>query len=311
MTFKKIFFLVTCMILQLNSFASNEPKSSYILVLGVAQDGGYPHLGCQKECCNMAWKNPRMRKNIVSLALVDPSNKKWWLFEATPDIKQQLQDFKIKTKQQYPYLPEGIFITHAHIGHYTGLIEFGREVMGTKDLKVYALPKLRSYLQENGPWSQLVELNNIKLIEIKENTPISLPSSNSVIPFTVPHRDEFSETVGFKISTNTKNYLFIPDIDKWEKWNRNIIEEVKKVDIAFLDATFQSAAELPNRAITEIPHPLVSETQNLLAQQRNAVKQKVYFIHFNHTNPLLWDKKAQNKIIKGHFNLAKQGQIFY
>lgn len=86
-----------------------------------------------------------LRRNVSSLALVDPVQKKWWLFDATPDIRQQLHDFSQRHKQEYPYLPEGVFITHAHIGHYTGLMEFGKEVMNTKQVKVYVLPKLKAF----------------------------------------------------------------------------------------------------------------------------------------------------------------------
>ncbi|MCZ4244735.1 MBL fold metallo-hydrolase [Pedobacter punctiformis] len=307
---KRIFIVVFLLILQVKGWSAEEPKSSYIIVLGVAQDGGYPHMGCQKNCCKMAWNNPVLRKNVVSLALVDPVNKKWWLFEATPDIKQQLQDFKLQTKEQYPYLPEGVFITHAHIGHYTGLMEFGREVMATNKLKVYVLPKLKAFLEQNGPWSQLVKLNNIDLIELSPDKPVSV-INNSITAFTVPHRDEYSETAGFKIVTPTKKYLFIPDVDKWNKWNKNIIDEVKKVDVAMIDATFYTNTELGNRAIAEVPHPLVMETEKLLQTEDLQTKNKVYFIHFNHTNPLLWDVNTQKEVLKNGFNLARQGQIIY
>jgi len=289
---------------------AQEPYTAYIMVLGVAQDGGYPHMGCEKNCCKMAWQAPTLKRNVVSLALVDPIAKKWWLFEATPDIKQQLRDFRSNTNQKYPYLPEGVFITHAHVGHYTGLMEFGREVMSTKKLKVYVLPKLKSFLEENGPWSQLVKLNNIDLIALEENAPLSI-ENNKVTAFRVPHRDEFSETAGFKILTSTKKYLFIPDIDKWNKWNKSIIDEVKKVDVAFVDATFYTNTELGNRAIAEVPHPLVSETIDMFQNETNAVKNKVFFIHFNHTNPLLWDAAQRKTLLKKGFNIAERGKIYF
>lgn len=307
---KKIIIILCLLLSQIKVWATEEPKSSYIVVLGVAQDGGYPHMGCQKNCCKMAWKTPDLRKNVVSLALVDPVNKKWWLFEASPDIKQQLQDFRLQTKAQYPYLPDGVFITHAHIGHYTGLMEFGREVMATKNLKVYVLPKLKSYLEQNGPWSQLVKLNNIHLIGLTADQSISI-LNNTITAFTVPHRDEYSETAGFKIITPTRKYLFIPDVDKWNKWGKNVIDEIKTVDVALLDATFYTHKELENRAIAEVPHPLVKETEELLKTENSITKNKVYFIHFNHTNPLLWDIETQKQVLKNGFNLAKQGQTFH
>ena len=307
---KKYFLILIFLCGYSNGWAFNEPKTSYIMVLGIAQDGGYPHMGCKKQCCNAAWSNKKLRKNITALALVDPIQKKWWLFEATPDIKAQFQLFKTQTKGAYPYLPEGIFITHAHIGHYTGLMEFGREVMGTTKLKVYVLPQFKSYLTNNGPWSQLVKLQNIAIMELNTKLPLAI-GDNTIETFTVPHRDEFSETAGFKIILPTKKFLFIPDIDKWNKWDKNIIEEVKKVDIAFLDATFYTNQELANRAMNEVPHPLVIETMDIFKSESVETKQKIYFIHFNHTNPLLWDRTQQKEFTKEGFHKAEELQVFF
>lgn len=306
---RKLILAIALLLAKLNAFSFVEPKTSYLLVLGVAQDAGYPQMGCTKTCCTQAWSSPKMRRNVVALALVDPAHKKWWLFEATPDIRQQLQNFKNQTKNQYPYLPEGVFLTHAHIGHYTGLMEFGREAMNTNGLKVYVLPQMKAFLTQNGPWSQLVKLKNIDLISLKTDEPLNI-ENNSVTAFTVPHRDEYSETAGFKITTANKQYLFIPDIDKWSKWNKNIIDQVKQVDIALLDATFYTNTELGNRPIAEVPHPLVTETVDLFKNEPTEVKKKIYFIHFNHTNPLLWDKATGKKLNQAGFNFALENQIW-
>ena len=288
------------------SYSSYSQNAIFIQILGVAQDGGYPHLGCKKQCCTMAWANDSLKKNVVSFALVDSSVNKWWLFEATPDIKEQLQLFKNSTGGKYNYLPDGILLTHAHIGHYTGLMELGREVMNAKEVPVYVLPKFKTFLETNGPWSQLVSLKNIVINPLSESSPLVLSSNIQIETFTVPHRDEFSETAGFKISTTNKKYLFIPDIDKWQKWNKNIIDEVKSVDIALLDATFYDNTELPNRKMEDVPHPMVKETMELFKNESSTVQAKIFFIHFNHTNPLLWNKEAQNNFHKTGFKIAKQ-----
>ncbi len=302
---KKLIYFV--FVLCLYHSAGAQQKQPFVLILGIAQDGGYPHMGCTKQCCNKAWDNPSLKKQVVSFALADPATKQWWLFEATPDIKEQLHNFRQQTKSEYKYLPSGIFITHAHIGHYTGLMELGREVMGTKEIPVYVLPKLKTFLETNGPWSQLVSLHNIALHGLTADSALELPGNIRVTAFTVPHRDEYSETAGFKISTPNKKYLFIPDIDKWAKWNRNIIEEVSSVDVALLDATFYDGTELPGRNIAEVPHPFVIETINLFEKTDAQTKAKVYFIHMNHTNPLLWDKKLMIETRRSGFNIAEQG----
>jgi pyrroloquinoline quinone biosynthesis protein B len=286
--------------------AAQESKP-YMLVLGVAQDGGYPHIGCAKKCCNTAWEDNSLKRHVVSLALVDPGSKKWWLFEATPDIKEQLHYFQSLTKGAYNYLPDGIFLTHAHMGHYTGLMQFGREAMGTKNIPVYALPKMRAFLETNGPWSQLVTLQNISLQPLEQDVPTWLADNISVTAYKVPHRDEYSETAGFKIIAGGRQYLFIPDINKWDLWDKHIVDEVRAVDVAFVDATFYDNTELPGRNMSEIPHPLVKETIQTFANTPKDTKAHIWFIHFNHTNPLLWDKAVQDSVLQGGFHIAREG----
>lgn len=312
---------IFCLFIILISFRTSAQN---IIVLGVAQDGGYPHAGCTKKCCTMAWANKEMRRHVVSLALIDPQTKKWWLIEATPDIKDQLSYFRELTGQQYNYLPEGIFITHAHIGHYTGLMQLGREVMNTKEMKVYVLPKMKKYLETNGPWSQLVQLKNIELISWQPEEDLfgqfrvnsmgrKIADGIGVFTFVVPHRDEYSETAGFCINSFGKRYIFIPDIDKWQKWDTDIFDLVSAVDVALLDGTFYEDGELPGRNINEVPHPFVSETMKLFKRKigkptPHSITSKIHFIHFNHTNPLLWDTLKQNEVRKAGFNIAVQGQ---
>ncbi|MDP1844601.1 MAG: MBL fold metallo-hydrolase, partial [Sediminibacterium sp.] len=229
-----------------------------VVVLGTTQDAGSPQLGCTKECCKNLFTKPDQTRKVVSLGLYDPNKKISYLFEATPDIGKQLRLLKAYSRTTTD-LPNGIFLTHAHIGHYTGLMYLGKEALNTKELPVYSMPKMKSFLEQNGPWSQLVNQQNILINPLSDNQVISLSDSLSVTPILVPHRDEYLETVGYLISGPSKKLLFIPDIDKWEKWSQNINTIITKVDYALIDATFYNSAEVNNRAISEIPHPLVIE----------------------------------------------------
>jgi pyrroloquinoline quinone biosynthesis protein B len=293
------------------SFACNQPAEKtpttpYVMVLGVAQDAGYPQMNCKKECCKQAWENSDLKRTTSCLAIVDPISKEQWIIDATPNIKEQLQLLKQKTGTEKL---DGILLTHAHMGHYTGLMHFGREVMGADNLPVFAMPKMKTFLQENGPWSQLVKLENINIKALKSDSTFSLNERIKIKPFLVPHRDEFSETVGYEITINNKSLIFIPDIDKWEKWETNIIELIKKVDYAFLDATFYKNGEL-KRDMSEIPHPFAEESMALFSTLSDTDKGKVHFIHFNHTNPLLIEgSTAQKEVTEKGFKLAEEGQI--
>ena len=313
-----IIYLVACYILYSldwkiqNSFSMSESikvnaedTSVYLHILGTVQDGGSPHAGCKKTCCKQLFEHPDSSRMVVSLGLIDNKYKTNYLFEATPDLPKQLKVLKAISTFSNNEVPDAIFLTHAHIGHYIGLMYLGREVMGAKDVKVYALPKMKTYLENNGPWSQLVLLHNILLQPIHFEQTVHLNSHLKVTAFQVPHRDEYSETAGFLIEGPKKKALFIPDIDKWSKWNKNIIEEIGKVDYALIDATFYDGNELPGRDISEIPHPFVSETMALLHSLPNEEKRKVYFIHLNHTNPLLDKNSAANLTLSSSgFNVA-------
>lgn len=302
----KFLHILFCLLILSAACAQNDSLPE-LLVLGVAQDGGFPHIGCERNCCNLANQHDSIKRLVVSLALTDPVSKKWWMFEASPDFVEQLQLFKELTNGKYPYLPEGIFLSHAHMGHYTGIMELGREALGSKNVKVHALPKMREFLTSNGPWSQLVSLGNIQLVPESFDSIQQLNERISVKPLQVPHRDEFSETAGFKILTSNKDYLFIPDIDKWSKWDLKLAEQIEAVDYAFIDATFWSITELPFRNIKSIPHPLVTETMDELKAESASLKSKVFFIHFNHTNKIMWDPKTQIEVKSLGYNYAIQG----
>jgi len=303
---KKLIYLIIGLSFACHQPSEKTPTTPYVMVLGVAQDAGYPQMNCKKECCKQAWGNSELKRTTSCLAIVDPISKEQWIIDATPNIKEQLQLLKQKTGTEKI---DGILLTHAHMGHYTGLMHFGREVMGTDNLPVFAMPKMKNFLEENGPWSQLVKLENINIKALKSDSTLSLNKRIKIKPFLVPHRDEFSETVGYKITINNKTLIFIPDIDKWEKWEINISNLIQKIDYAFLDATFYKNGEL-KRDMSEIPHPFVEESMKLFSKLSDADKQKVHFIHFNHTNPLLIEgSTAQKEIFEKGFNLAKKGEI--
>jgi pyrroloquinoline quinone biosynthesis protein B len=273
----------------ISACASTPPPSNpYTVVLGIAQDGGYPQAGCNRPDCIAVWRNPKLRQRVASLAIIDPQSHQRWIIDATPDFPSQLRtvDEAAPRANGAPLL-DGILLTHAHIGHYLGLAQLGREVIGAKSVRVYAMPRMRDFLTHNGPWDQLVQLHNIELVPLEDSVEITLNERIHITPLRVPHRDEYSETVCFLIRGPSRSILWLPDIDKWEKWSTPIESIVARVDVAYLDGTFYDASELPGRDLREIPHPLMIDT---LA--RLGATGKVRFIHLNQSNPLLRGKRA-------------------
>ena len=291
------------MALLIGSLFGDRP---YVVVLGIAQDGGAPHAGCEKSCCIELWESGKKEK-VSSIGIVDPLTKQSWLFDATPDFPSQ---YRILTENHNTELV-GIFLTHAHMGHYTGLLHLGREVMGKKNVPVYVMSRMKRFLETNGPWNQLVTLKNINLKLIENNKDIKIGEQLFIEPFLVPHRDEYSETVGYRIIGKEKSLAFIPDIDKWEKWHGSIFQLVLNTDILLLDGTFYSQNEIPHRNMAEIPHPFIIESMETLSELNSENRSKVHFIHFNHSNPAIKDDSPAYHTIKSkRFNLAREGDRF-
>ena len=303
-----VMFFCSCDIGKEKDQLADQP---FIYVLGVAQDGGYPQAGCLKECCFGPKNRPELRRLVSSIAVVDNTNNRCWIFDATPDFREQLQMINEVTVSENPVNISGIFLTHAHVGHYTGLAHLGLEVMGAKKIPVYAMPRMMNFLTNNGPWNQLITKENIIIEPLQDGAIININDQIKITPFLVPHRDEYSETVGYKISGPVKSVLFIPDIDKWDIWQKDIVAEIKRNDHLFLDATFFNETELPGRDMSQIPHPFVVESMQLFANLSIEEKQKIYFIHYNHTNPLHQPGSNASRVFNSAgFQLAKQGQIF-
>ena len=275
------------------------------IVLGIAQDGGVPHIGCAQPPCDRARRDPARRERVSALGLVDGERR--YLIDATPDLASQLESLNAGRAVPDRRRPvDGILLTHAHVGHYAGLMYLGREALGADAVPVYATARMMEFLRGNAPWSRLVAQRNIALNPITPGDEIALGSLR-VTPIAVPHRDELSDTVGYRVRTaGGRGILYVPDVDKWEKWDRRLEEQVALVDVALLDGTFHDADELPGRSMSEVPHPFVPETLALLPAP---LRPRVRFVHLNHTNRLLWDGAARAALAAQGAGIAKDGDV--
>lgn len=304
----RLSLLLACGLISLTKAGAEPPR---VIVLGTAQDGGYPQAGCQKSCCKCAWDAPELRRFVSCVGIIDPDSGERWLLDCTPDFRDQLRLIDQAEPSHAGKPLTGIFPTHAHVGHYGGLLQLGREVMGAPGIPVYCMPRMEAFLKTNGPWDQLVTLSQIRIHPIRAGGKIQLNQRLSLTVIPVPHRDEYSETVAFQVQGPSHSFLYLPDIDKWDRWDVSINSVVSKVDLAFLDATFFDDNELPGRDMSQIPHPFITETMQRFKSESESERSKIHFIHLNHSNPALDPiSEAAKTIEAAGFRLAKQGQAF-
>lgn len=284
----------------------------YVVILGIAQDAGYPQAGCRRACCAPAWADPARRRHAACAAVVDPASGARWLIDATPDFRAQLRMLdEIAPRTDVPGL-DGFLLTHAHVGHYTGLLHLGREAIGARRVPVHAMPRLAAFLGANQPWADLLAREHVVGVPLADGRPVALAPGVTATPVQVPHRDEHSETVGFRLTGPRRTVLYVPDIDGWEAWDAwgvRLEAVLAGVDVAYLDGTFWGPDEIGGRRISEVPHPLITSTLDRLALAAPAIRSRARFIHLNHTNPLLaGDPAALRRVAALGCGLAREGE---
>jgi pyrroloquinoline quinone biosynthesis protein B len=313
--------------------ASGVASDLEALVLGSVQDAGLPQPGCYTERCDRGRELLRSGtpRYVASLALIEPAAGRFHLVDATPDLTRQIDlishpAFRRRAAARDPF--DGIFLTHAHIGHYLGLALLGNEGTGIRDTPVYCTDRMARFLAGNGPWSLMVEQGRIvptPLAVADPTVPVAAPEGwhrmdpgLEVKLLDVPHRDEYTDTVAFVFRRPGRGgreeaeapgpaLLYLPDIDGWERWDRDLRAVVDDVDVAFLDATFHSADELPGRTEEEIPHPLVPRTMDRLQAAVDAGL-RVVLTHLNNSNPLLDDGGPERRRVETRgFEVAREG----
>ncbi len=280
--------------------------TAHLHVVGIAQDGGHPQIGCFRPCCAPAWADPSLAHLVACVALVDPDSGARWLLDASPDIGKQLALLG-PPREGRPAL-DGVLVTHAHLGHVVGLLQLGREALAGDAIPVWAMPDLRRLVETQIPFSLLIRDDHISLQPLGQGVDLG---PFRVDPISVPHRAEISETVALKIRGPRRTALFLPDIDRWDLWDHDLADVLADVDVAFLDATFFDIDELPWRDPETVRHPRVRETMDLLGPLPATERAKVRFIHLNHTNPLLDPQSAASAEVTARgFAVAREGERY-
>ncbi len=292
--------------------AEGQGPNPFVLVLGTAQDGGLPQMGGNADPDLAARRDPKLRRLVSSLLVVDPGSEERFLIDATPDIREQVEIADLlappaTTAPGRPPLFGAIALTHAHIGHYAGLIQLGREAYGANGQRVFASDRMARFLEGSGPWDLLIKLKHVQIERFVADKAVPLNARLSITPIAVPHRDEYSDTYGFVVRGPARSLLWLPDIDKWERWDRRIEDVIATVDLAYVDGSFFDEGELPGRAMSEVPHPFIAESLVRFATLPAKERQKIVFIHLNHTNPAATPGSSADRAIeKAGMRVAKE-----
>ena len=262
-----------------------------VMILGIAQDGGVPHPGCYCDTCQFHWDN-QIILSPTSLAIFD--EKQLHLIDVTRNLDRQLR--KVGDRKV-----TDIWLTHGHIGHVDGIGLFGKEVMNVKNVKLHASKSMIELIQDSPKWNKLIEDDILIPTQFNSNQSTKVSENLEITPIQVPHRDELTDTHAFMIKGPEKSVLYLPDHDSWEETlglvrQDSVTEWFDSLGVGtvFLDGTFWSKNELSRQ--NEVPHPPVVDSLERLGNL-SGKDLEVFFIHLNHTNPLLIPKSNEIKLL--------------
>ncbi|WP_420629249.1 MBL fold metallo-hydrolase [Candidatus Leptofilum sp.] len=295
------------------------------VILGNMQDAGLPHAGCTCARCTAAFQNPAQVQYAACLAVVDTRKKRntelhgggteghrerasVYLVDATPDIKFQM-NLLAGVLGEHPQRrnrlrqPDGVFLTHAHMGHIGGLPQLSKEAMFVNGLPLYATPALCELIEQTRLWSPLVA--ELDFRPMPSGASVDLGDGLVVTAVPVPHRDEWGVgTVAYHIQGSNQSLLYLPDIDSWDEWPE-AEATLSSVDVALVDASFYSREELGGRA--PVAHPLVTDTISRFTH----LADRMVLTHLNHTNMILdVGSVAETAVHQANFRIAQTGDQF-
>lgn len=264
-----------------------------VKVLGNVQDGGVPHLGCSCDVCEKAREDPREQKHVASLLLKENNEKDTirYLIDATPDIRFQITG---------DYL-DGVFISHANLGHLNGTLYFGEEGIDADRVSIYCNEGVENYMMNNDPFRMLVDRQNIEIRNFENGDSEDLQGGEITVE-NHEHPQVNHDTTSYWIQGEKKTLYYISDITEF---NREILESIQKADIAIIDGTFYTENEIDR--FEEVPHPPIKQT----IKKTSDFDTEIHFTHLNHTNPALReDSEERISIEEQGYGVVEQGQVF-
>jgi pyrroloquinoline quinone biosynthesis protein B len=270
------------------------------IVLGSGQDGGVPQFG------TAGGLGPQRSASSVAVVGSDGSAV---LMDASPDLRSQYRrlvaspEYAARSSSE-PF--DAVLLTHAHMGHYTGLVHFGKEARGTRAIAAYGSPSMLAYLDANEPWASLFAEGHLRAVAVEPGETFEPIPGLRAVGHAVPHRPDHSDNVGFELTAPSRgSLLYLPDLDRWDAWP-DAHDVLARVDTALIDATFYDEMEHPDRDISTIPHPPVTDTIDRFGYLAGGTR--LILTHLNWTNRLC-DPAApeQDRVRSAGFGVAHDG----
>jgi len=277
-----------------------SPVPPYAIVLGTAQDGGFPHVGCACAACEAAAADPRRARRVACLGLV--TSRGTAIIDAGPDFPRQARDLARAAGRPADEPLRAVLLTHLHAGHVAGLPLLGREGWASTATPLWATETSLAFLERHEPFARLLREGHLvpRVLHLGWDTSLD---DLVVQPIPVPHRSEAGDTVAYRIEGPESSLFYAPDLDSLIP---EVLEQIRAADTAVIDGTFFRKHELRRDDANAVPHPAIADTMSAVSR----LDTPILFTHLNHTNPALDPESRERRAIEAlGMRVAAEGEI--
>jgi len=283
-------------------------------ILGSAAGGGFPQWNCNCPNCS-AWRqgSPRLRARTQSSITVSADGQNWVLFNASPDILQQIREFPAlqPARALRDTAIRAVFLIDAQIDHSTGLYML-REHRQPLQLWCHAL--VREDLSTGNPLLKvLAHYSGVQWHDVPlqgsgftmQGVPglhfKALPLISNAPPYS-PHRDQPQpgDNVGVTLTDEAsgRRLFYAPGLGQMEP---HVWAAMQAADCVLVDGTLWTDDEMialgasakTSRAMGHLPQSGSGGMLEWLDQLPRSTRKVL--IHINNTNPILDEGSAQRQ----------------
>ncbi|MGH8610988.1 MAG: pyrroloquinoline quinone biosynthesis protein PqqB [Gammaproteobacteria bacterium] len=291
-----------------------------IRVLGSAAGGGYPQWNCNHPNSRRARDgDPAASPRTQSSLAVSANEREWVLFNASPDLRQQIdQNSILHPKQGLRDSPiKAVVLTNADVDHVAGLLSL-REA---QPLRIYATQRIVQVLQANSIFNVLnPEYVRRQTMVLEKSVAILAPAGTDtgirVVPFSVPGKvalwlenpgrgPDFGtvkeDTIALEVrdSLDEIKFFYVPAC---AEMTSELRERLRGALLVLFDGTLWRDDEMIVSGVgiktgKRMGHMSASGDDGTLAQFRDLDVVRKVFIHINTTNPILLEDSKERAVV--------------
>jgi pyrroloquinoline quinone biosynthesis protein B len=283
----------------------------WVRVLGAAAGGGFPQWNCGCPQCRAVRDGSRpCRSRTQSSVAVSADYRRWFLLNASPDIRAQIESFPPLHPQGVRDSPlRAVLLTDAELDHTLGLLLL-REA---GDLEVHATAAVHETLCEGTSLLQtLGAYTRVELRTVATGIEVSLADDLSYRAFQAPTSKQArfgtgegeEAVVGYRITDGHtgRALVYLPGA---QELTASVRAHLEGCTCLLIDGTCWQDDELIRLGIAgktsrEMGHLPISGAGGSLMQLAPLPIERKIYIHINNTNPILLDDAPERRIVEEH-----------